>query len=410
MRSLTETVGGVLDRRLSEDDPRPVAVALSGGGDSLALTLLADAWARRAGRELFVLTVDHGLRAESAAWTAACAATARRIGRPFRALNWTGEKPATSLPAAARAARHALLAEAARAAGARVILLGHTADDLAEAAAMRAAGSTTPDAREWGPSPAWPQGRGVFLLRPLLGVRREALRTWLRHAGEDWIDDPANTDVRFARARARQAGPSAAPEARDAAPLTLARATDECAGVLRLARADVRGAEDEAAQWLAMACVCAGGGARRPSGQRLGRLAARLRSAEVFTATLAGARIEAREDEVQVFREPGEAARGGLAPLTLCAEHASVWDGRFELPPGEGRILPLAGLARRLPRDQQAALRALPAAARRSLPAILHGDGAVGCPALDGRARSLVLPRLQAAAGLVVAEADLREA
>jgi len=168
--------GGVLDRRLLAKSPRPVAVALSGGGDSLALLLLVRAWAKRAGRELLVLTVDHGLQPESAAWTGTCSATATRLGLAFEALAWTGEKPATGLSAAARQARHRLLAQAARRAGARVMLMGHTADDILEARLMRARGSTTPDPREWSPSPVWPQGRGLFLLRPLLEVRRNAIR------------------------------------------------------------------------------------------------------------------------------------------------------------------------------------------------------------------------------------------
>src|SRR6185437_7502352 len=124
---LEQRVGQILDRRLRRDLPQPLAVALSGGGDSLALLLIAARWAKAAGRELVVLTVDHGLQAKSADWTRACAATAQRLGLPFRGLVWTGEKPATGLPAAARAARHALLADAARASGARVILMGHTA-------------------------------------------------------------------------------------------------------------------------------------------------------------------------------------------------------------------------------------------------------------------------------------------
>src|SRR5690349_1437499 len=81
----------ILDRRLLGDSPRPIAVALSGGGDSVALTLIADAWAREVGRALLILTVDHRLQADSAAWTQGCAELARRLGRPFRALAWEGE-------------------------------------------------------------------------------------------------------------------------------------------------------------------------------------------------------------------------------------------------------------------------------------------------------------------------------
>jgi len=404
VRGLEARVHEVLERRLRADSRRPVAVALSGGGDSLALLLMADAWARRAGRPLVVLTVDHGLQAASAGWTDACAATAARLGRPFQALAWTAEKPTTGLPAAARAARHALLADAARAAGAGVLLMGHTADDRAEAGAMRAAGATTPDPREWAPSPAWPQGRGVFVLRPLLDVGRTELRAWLAARGEAWIDDPANTDPRYARSRVRRDGVAPPPPVPAPEPLALAVEVSEMAGVLSLDRDRLLVApEDDALRLIGLACVCAGGGARRPAGPRLARLVAALRGDDEIVATLAGARIEARGGQVRIFREAGEARRAGLAPVVVSRDRM-VWDGRFELSAAAGEIRALAGLARRLPRDQQAALKALPPAARRALPARVAADGAADCPALAGTAHSLVLDRLRAAAGLVSSE------
>lgn len=336
---LLQTVGEVLDRRLLRGAAQPLAVALSGGGDSLALLLLATTWAKDAGRTLLVLTVDHRLRVESAGWTRACAATAQRLGHPFQALAWTGAKPATGLPAAARAARHALLADAARAAGARAILMGHTADDVLEARLMRAEGSTTPDPRNWAPSPAWPQGRGVFLLRPLLGVRRADLRAWLSARGERWIDDPANADATYARPRARQmlAKGALAAVAGEMGPTTSARALalacrpDPDAG-LGIARTDLRTADPAAAaRFVSAACLCAAGTTRPPARERSERVAARLAGTTVFVASLAGARIEAGPDHVRFLREVGEAARGGLAPLSLKAGETGVWDGRFEI-------------------------------------------------------------------------------
>src|SRR5262249_20884789 len=116
---------------------------------------------------------------------------------------WEGAKPATGLPTAARGARHALLADAARTAGARVILMGHTRDDVLEAAVMRREGVRLGGLAEWSPSPVLPEGRGGFLFRPLLGVRRAALREILAQDGWTWIEDPANQDLRHPRARAR---------------------------------------------------------------------------------------------------------------------------------------------------------------------------------------------------------------
>jgi tRNA(Ile)-lysidine synthase len=342
-------VGEVLDRRLLSAGWHPIAVALSGGGDSLALALATADWARRHSRRLLVLTVDHRLRPESAAWTKACAATAARLGADFRALAWTGDKPRTGLPAAARAARHALLADAAREAGARVILMGHTADDVLEAGLMRQAGSTTPDAREWSPSPVWPQGRGVFLLRPMLRVRRQDIRHWMAARGERWIDDPANEDVAYARPRARQAlmegAKVAASELAASAKVLALACRPDGKGALQIARAALLEADPAArARFVSVACLCAAGTDRPPGREKVERLVARLIGDDAFTASLSGARISVDGMDISFRREPGEVARGGLAPLALRAGETGVWDGRFEI--STGRAVEIEALRR----------------------------------------------------------------
>ncbi len=430
-----------LDRRLRAEAAAPLAVGFSGGGDSLALLILTLAWARAHGRAVVSLTVDHRLNPASAAWTADAVARARGLGAQAQALAWTGPKPAAGLSAAARAARHALLAEAARAAGARVLLLGHTADDLAEAALMRAEGSTVSDPREWSPSPAWPEGRDLFVLRPLLAVGRAEIRDWLAARGETWLDDPANEDPKSARARARaellqngalssrtsaQREDPGPPEARRlglvpdlrCASSGMTKEDRSSAGYLVLPRA-------APAAHIAAACLCAAGTSRPPRGERLRRLVERIRAGETFTATLAGARIEAGEAGVSFFREPGEARRSGPGTALpsgppgrlphggrtlergLPVDQPIVWDGRYELTVAEPGLTigPLQGLAARLPAAQRQALKGLPAAARPALPAILAPDGTATCLILaetkTARARCLVMDRFEAATGRV---------
>jgi len=399
--------------RLNAPPDRPVAVAVSGGGDSLALLLLAKAWADLAGRRLIALTVDHGLQPASAGWSEAVAARAARLGVAHWTLAWTGPKPTTGLPAAARRARHALLAAAARDAGAAVILMGHTADDVAEAAAMRAAGSTTPSPALWSPSPAWPEGRGVFLLRPLLGHRRADLQAFLAVCGETWIDDPANDDLRFARARARRdLGGAAAPDISPAAvaepPPALAEVCEGPGGELTIPRATLgAGAPGERRRLVGALVLCAAGTDRPPAAAALDRIAARLAGDAPFVATLAGARIAAGPDEVLVCREAGERARGGLAEVRIERGEA-VFDGRFLVRlAGEARVGPLAGRARQLPPDQRRRLAAMAPAARRALP-VVELEGGLSCPVLapDGSATSLVLARFRAALGAIADEAD----
>jgi len=404
-------------RRLNGPAAAPVAVALSGGGDSLALLHLAKAWADRAGRRLLALTVDHGLNPASPGWSAFAAECARWLGVPHRTLAWIGSKPTTGLPAAARSARHALLADAARAEGAAVMLMGHTADDLMEAEAMRRAGATAPSPRVWSPSPAWPEGRGVFLLRPLLAHRRAELRSLLRSLGETWIEDPANDDPRFARTLARRglaAGGEVAPEPVEALATWpgLAAVQEGVAGEFEAQRHPLAESGDEPRRALGALVLCAAGAARAPAAASLGRIGARLAAGEDFTASLAGARIEAAGEMVRFCREAGERLRRGALTAQL-PPGESVFDGRFlvDCAASGWRIGFLAGHAARLPPEQRRRLALVPSGARGALPAAISPDGAVTCPLLAQSgaivARSLTLQRLGATLGAIADEAAL---
>jgi len=415
--ALAAQATAALDRRLAASGSRPLAVAFSGGGDSLALLLLVQAWAAARGRRVLALHVDHRLQPQSADWSRACAATAARLAVAFHALAWRGPKPVSGLSAAAREARHALLAQAAREAGAQVLLMGHTADDLAEARLMRELGARVGEPRQWAPSPAWPAGRGVFVLRPLLGVGRVDIRRWLAARGEGWIDDPANDDARYARSRARRAlaGGGSAPEAPPPGP-DLASALAQAVrasrfGELTIARAALRQADAAAVQaFVAAACICASGQATPPRGERAARQALALLGEAAVRATLAGARVVADAHEALFCREPGEAARGGLAPMILLPGRAVVWDGRFEIvAAARGLVVrPLAGVAAKLPHAERRDLLRLRSDLRGALPVLQDAAGALSCPLLaapgGAAVRSLSQARLEAALGLVQRE------
>ena len=392
-----------LSARLDPTATAPIAIALSGGGDSLALLLAAREWASGVGRPMICLTVDHRLSPHSSAWTAACADRARGLGLVHRALVWNGVKPTTGLPAAARAARHRLLAIAARDAGASVILIGHTADDRLEARAMRAEGCSVSEPRPWSPSPAWPEGRGVFILRPLIDIRRATIRRGLVERGETWLDDPANVDDASSRVRARRriaGGGEADPAAQPADASALFRAaTVSWAGDIRLDLYTLRTASPSSRKrFLNAALVCAAGGASPPRGEALDRLWERIATETRVAATLAGARIESDGHVLRLMRDDGA--------VPTSAWIGGVFDGRCELDV-ESDVFALAGHMAKLDRSQREALKALPPAARRALPAVRREDGSAGCPLLDGRGRSLVADRLAGACGAVTTEAAI---
>lgn len=381
-------------------------MAVSGGSDSVALLHLAYEWSVAHGRSLAVLHVDHGLNPDSRVWQDRVREMAGRLGAEFHSARWEGPYPETGLPAAARAARHARLADMARAVGARVILTGHTADDVAESQWMQAEGATLGELRLWSPSPAWPEGRGWMMLRPLLGERRADLRDWLGAQGIDWIEDPANADLRYGRSRARQALAErvevAVPQQDRSVPAD--GLTADQWGVIHAPRE----VEPKA---LAFGLVVAGGGVRLPRGDRLVRLTERIATGENFTAGLVGARLIAEAEGVTLVREAGDYRRKVEPVLDLVPGVEAVWDGRFALTVDQAgwRVAPLAGRAARLGREDRAVVAGLPAAVRPGLPVLIRDDE-TGPFLAQSRARveALAACRLALGLGQVRHEADLK--
>ncbi len=358
-----------------------LGVAVSGGGDSVALLQALTEWGQR---PLHVFCVDHGINAQSANWTQSVAEHAERLSLPFTGLTWTGDKPQTGLSAAARTARHALLADAARTEGIRVLCLAHTADDIAEAGLMRAQGSNVGAPRIWSPSPAWPQGRGVFLCRPLLNVRRIALRNYLRVRGIGWIEDPANENPQSLRARARKALDGAATDVEPVAD-RLSRGQIEALlydpegwsdlGLLRFQADGIRQLPDDTAiRLLGAAAVCAGGGNKLPRRDRVAGLLGRL--ADGGPHTLCGARIQQTDGLIHVMREAGDVTRHGTSEVMTKPGYGGVWDGRFEVRAAEPlRITASGGLRSQLSETDRARLAWLPAGLRAVLPVINALEG-----------------------------------
>jgi len=198
-----------------------LVLAVSGGPDSTALLVLAARWraALKRGPPLLAVTIDHGLRPESAGEARAVRRLASRLGVRHRTLHWTGPKPKTGLPEAARAVRYRLLAAAARAAGAAHVLTAHTLDDQAETVLIRMA-------RGSGPSGLCAMARetpleGLALMRPLLDLPKARLTATLEAIGIAFADDPSNRDPRFTRSRLRGSMPVLAGEGLDAPRIAL---------------------------------------------------------------------------------------------------------------------------------------------------------------------------------------------
>ncbi|WP_170332782.1 tRNA lysidine(34) synthetase TilS [Ruegeria arenilitoris] len=394
MTDQSDTLRSELRARLPDRLPPRLGVAVSGGGDSVALLHLLHEITQDEQTKLFAATVNHGLRPEAAAEADQVAELAARLGIPHETLLWQGWDGSGNLQDQARQARYRLLTDWARRSDIPAVALGHTADDQAETVLMRlgrASGvnglSGMPYARDQ---------NGITLLRPMLGITRKSLRDYLSQLGESWIEDPSNHDQKFDRIKAREAltelgplGISAQSLARVAENLAQAREalalyTQETARkIAKVDGGDVcidrngfgllpveiqRRLVVGAIAWIA-------GQGYPPRGATVDQAVTAV--GEGRTLTLAGCLLISHQDKTWFCRELNAVATETAAPL-------EVWDKRFVLSGpqtagAEVRALGEAGLPqvpdwRALGKPRQALL---------SSPAVWSGENLLAAPLAD---------------------------
>ncbi|WP_212524556.1 tRNA lysidine(34) synthetase TilS [Actibacterium sp. MT2.3-13A] len=365
--------------------PGALGVAVSGGGDSMALLHLLAAHG-----PLRAVTVDHGLRPEAAREAALVGEICAGLGMPHDVLRWHWDGQG-NLQDSARRARRRLIADWAAPLGITHVALAHTADDQAETFLMRLAREAGVDGLSG--MAAETRSQGLTWLRPVLAHRRQELRDYLRARGLSWVEDPSNENPRFERVRARQALAALAPLgigagtlARVAAQMAEARAALEAQvsalveGHARVEAGDVvidaaalaaepaeirRRFLAQALRWVASADY----GPRRAA---LARLMADIAAAR--PATVHGCLVRPARGRLRIAREYNAVA-GTRAPAP------GRWDGRWRLDgpetPGlEIRALGPEGLAQ-CP-DPRAS--GLPRGTLLATPAVWDGDRLVAAP------------------------------
>ncbi len=330
-----------------ERAPR-LAVAVSGGPDSLALMLLADAWARARGGTVLALTVDHRLRPEAALEARQVAVWAAERGIPHRIL--TADAPPSEIggvQAAARALRYRLLTAACAEAGVLHLLLGHHRDDQAETLLLRLQrGSGLSGLAGMAACQTLSE---VRLLRPLLNLPKTALVDFCIQAGLTPVADPSNDALAYERVRWRALLADAdAPFLAERLAETANRlgadrsilesladrwlvtwVTPLPLGLARLPVAALRdGPEEVRLRGLARLCAWAGGTAYPPRFEGLQGLARRLEEGAQArdVLTLGGVLWVRAKGVLWVGREAAPIA----PPLALPSGDLSArWDGRF---------------------------------------------------------------------------------
>ena len=337
-----------------------VALAVSGGSDSVAMMRLVRDWARDHARspKLTVLTVDHGLRPEAAAEAVLVARWCGALSLNHHILKWEGVKPATGVQAKARAARYGLMSAWCAANSAKFLLTAHTLDDQAETVLMRQRRTDTAEslAGIW-ETTSW---NGIEIFRPLLGVKRAELRQYLSHLNQPWIDDPSNLDVKYERVRLRSelasedarmetlagiaaaAGHEALRLARAAKDWSLQHLKSYPEGYGIVSRLEFSKLGADIQQRVLQQLIGLFGAGNRAEPQELAEVCKWIAGQSLSRRTLGGAVLAARKRSVVVGREAGRISSDSVfVPET----GEIVWDGRFLInaPPGS-QVVPVAHL------------------------------------------------------------------
>lgn len=379
---LATTFAAAMDR-MGPFEPIPaVAVAVSGGGDSMALAILAGDWVRPRNGSIVALVVDHGLRAASADEARITVRRLERLGIPARLLRLSNLRHGPGLAERARIMRYQILTDACREAGILHLLLGHQAKDQVETLAMRVLrGSHTHGLAGMA---GLRETADLRLLRPLLTIEPTLLRGFLTAIGVSWVEDPSNQSMRATRPRLRHhlAAPAPNEMSRALSAVGRLRSREDVEIAAELAdRATIRpegfallspGRIGAAALRSLVRTI--GGMAYPANPGRIGNLAAQPRP-----ATVAGVRIMPAGrfgNGLLIVRE--EAAV--MAPVE--ALPGTVWDNRFRLIPYA--TIPSGAVVGKLGPDASGFRRRsdLPSAVLRTLPAIRIGKVLAAVPHL----------------------------
>lgn len=326
-----------------------VALAVSGGADSVALMLMVRKWLdqRSSGPQITIITVDHRLRDAAASEAEWVKRTARELGFQHETLVWSSAKPRAGLQAEARRARYDLMTAFCRAASIAAIATAHTSDDQAETFIMRLARGSGLD----GLSAMAEISRrdGIDILRPLLAISRQRIEAFLLAQVQRWLDDPSNDDDRYERVRIRRKLKEAqslglsparlvlsakrlrrARDALELVTLTFLRAKVSLheAGFAKLRLPDLFNLPEDIALRALVRMILAVGGGRTV---RLSKIEAYYQMMLVApgNATLGGCRLIKKDEGLTIMHEIGR--MGALSQTAMQPGQTLLWDGRFKI-------------------------------------------------------------------------------
>lgn len=330
-----------------------IAVAVSGGGDSMALVLLLKNWCAEKKFKLTALIVDHGLRKNSTAEAAQVGGWMTDLNIDHHILKWLGDKPATNIQDEARKMRYLLLGNWCADNDIKHLFLAHHQNDQAETFLIRLFRGSGIDGlsamEKMAPFPVKDFDKNYpFLCRPLLDVPKEKLTQFLNEQAQQWVEDPSNQDVKYTRIQIRELLRSSEIDGLDQGRLSqtakrMRRVRSLLEDLTESAEADYVNYsefgfasvnkkfitelhEEIALRLLSKVIKTVSGGTYPPRHKKLEALYEKLSAEDFQGQTLAGSMIfKDGKDEIILAREASAISK----PVQVTNGETLLWDNRF---------------------------------------------------------------------------------
>lgn len=180
----------------------PIAIAVSGGSDSMALALLTKQWATKNGVEILVINVDHGLRRKSKKESEKVSLWMDRLDIKNEIITYKGKIPTSNIEAIAREYRYDLIKKHCEKHSVKTLLVGHNLNEKTETFYLnliRGSGVYGLSGMK-----EFSKRNGLNIIRPLMNISKPEIKKYLKSKNQKWIEDSSNKDEKYLRVKVRK--------------------------------------------------------------------------------------------------------------------------------------------------------------------------------------------------------------
>ncbi len=320
-----------------------VALAISGGSDSIALLYLMSDWIKSTKVKLVIFSVDHDLRANSVNDVEFVRSEAHKLGLEFYDLKWEHQEIKTGVQEKAREARYQLMTDKCRQLGITCLMTAHHADDLLENYLMRKKKKASLLGLSFSDNYFV---NDVEIIRPLLKYHKADLLNYLKVNNIKWIEDESNKNDYYERNRVRKEIEAGGTKKKHDLYIEMLQVNEQAKKVNNELVKSIAEVVEIYQQGFAIInlnkfaqlipdvqiyiinyiTTIIGGNTEMPRYRSIGKLLDKIRISDKITSSVHGCIIKKVNQNLLIFREVSD-----IKMVTTLSESRVLWDNRFQI-------------------------------------------------------------------------------